>query len=131
MTDTTIKRKRVVIKASEWGAGLLLHYYDRKKCCLGFACLALGKSECDIEGRAYPGDVQVNDFLKPSSDEIVAKVTTEGIYGSTMEGINLEPLLGSVNDAYHAGRIALDQALPLLRQGFREAGFCLVYRADL
>lgn len=121
------KRKRVVIKASEWGGEMLLNPASGKMCCLGFASLALGKTKSEIAEKHYPTSVDIDDFCRMPSFDLAR------LYSHVEEGspTSLMGLLATTNDKMHDGLLSLDKALPILRQGFREAGLTLVYRADL
>lgn len=122
------KRKRVVIKASEWGANYLFDPENETMCCLGFACLAEGVDQQDMTCMIAPREADVFLFEKTSSPDLKQKAKPLiGRYNAD----TLSQALAHINDFYHEGKITLDKALPILRQGFREAGLTLVYRADL
>lgn len=147
---STKKLIRVIIDEDDWGAGYLKRPPDAsnpdKKCCLGFACLALGINESELEyppsdcggdtfntatGPVMPEDVGVENFDVEISDKLRRMIKESKV----MEVIEPELVVATAgavaaeaNDLYHdiTGTISQkdkNELLKIMRQAFREAGF--------
>lgn len=134
--------KRITIYADQWGPNFLQSPNTGKRCCLGFACEQLGAKH--IQGLRLPTDLyfdgapeQVLKFASETkaraSDELLAAATKlTGEPGYALGYYSLGLVLASVNDWFHKkrGRKAelLEPTLKVLRMGFKEMGYQLVYK---
>lgn len=128
---------RIVIKEEEWGPSYLLNHDTGKKCCMGFACLALGKTENQIEGRHMPKAVGINDFDAFASNELNEKMnmyrlscSAPSTQSAPVSGASLSYIAAVANDRYHVTRNPemKNKLVAIMRQVFREAGHTFVLR---
>lgn len=119
--------KTVEIEKSHWGAKVLLDECNGRKCCLGFACTALGYTDEQILRRGLPSEVGENAFREITSISLT-KLFNETLTGAIKPISSSPPLerfLAAVNDYYHlyAYKGEKEAATELLELGFNEAGF--------
>jgi hypothetical protein len=120
--------KRIVIKEDQWGPSYLFHGGRNTYCCLGFACLHLGKSRQEISEKQMPGEVGVLDFDKTASCDLSERAIEA--MSLHYDGYSLGRIAAFANDIYHDPDYAeiRGDLLKIMRQAFREAGFIFVLK---
>jgi hypothetical protein len=120
--------KRIVIKEDQWGPSYLFDGERNTYCCLGFACLHLGKSRQEISGKEMPGEVGILHFDKTASCDLSERAM--GAMSLHHGEYSLGNVAAFANDKYHDPDYAeiRGDLLKVMRQAFREAGFIFVLK---
>lgn len=130
--------KRVVVDGRRLGPHTLQSSITGRRCCLGFACLAMGIYEGDLIDMALPSSVSEymrrcldenwNPWMKPIPQYIKEKAASLMPWKAEHFGSNLEDIASTLNDSMWVCNTMeiREQIISLLRLIFKEAGFIFV-----